>query len=285
MRLDQYVAQYWPEYSRSVWQKYIEAGYVHVNGVVETSPKKLLGEDDEVTTHVPEATDYSDHELPVIYEDGDVIVINKPSGVLTHSKGAVNEEFTVADFVKGKMSEPDDTNRPGIVHRLDRATSGVLIAAKHSAAKHHFQKQFQDRKAKKEYIAIVHGVPPQKKATISVPIGRNPKEPSQFRVDARGKEATTFVELLHTNGTLSIVSLKPHTGRTHQLRIHMNYYGVPIVGDTLYGGGNPLSSGPINRLALHARSLEITLPNKHRETFVAEPPADFQALIEEVSRG
>lgn len=278
MRLDQYVAQYWPEYSRSVWQKYIEAGYVQVNGVVETSPKKQLGEDDEVTVNIPDAPDYSDHELPVIYQDDDVIVINKPSGVLTHSKGAINDEFTVADFVRGKMTEPEDTNRPGIVHRLDRATSGVIIAAKHPEAKHHLQKQFQDRKAKKEYIAVVRGVPPQKKATISIPIGRNPKEPSQFRVDAKGKEAITFVELLHSDGMLSVVSLKPHTGRTHQLRIHMNYYGVPIVGDPIYGGGK----SPIGRLALHARSLEITLPNKHRETFVAEPPADFQKMIEDI---
>ena len=279
MRLDQYVAQYWPEYSRSVWQKYIEAGYVQVNGSVETSPKKQLGEDDEVSVHIPDAPDYSDHELPVVYEDDDVVLINKPSGVLTHSKGAVNEEFTVADFVRGKMTEPEDSNRPGIVHRLDRATSGIIIAAKHSTAKHHLQKQFQDRKAKKEYIAIVRGVPSQKKATISVPIGRNPKEPSQFRVDAKGKEAKTYVELLYTDGILSVVSLRPHTGRTHQLRIHMNYYGVPIVGDDLYGGGK----SPIGRLALHAQSLEITLPSKRRETFTAALPEDFQKVIEAIA--
>lgn len=281
MRLDQYVAQYWPEYSRSVWQKYIEAGYVQVNGAVETSPKKVLGEDDEVSVHLPEATDYSAHELPVIYEDDDVIVINKPSGVLTHSKGAVNEEFTVADFVKSRMSEPDETNRPGIVHRLDRATSGIMIAAKHSAAKHHLQKQFQDRKAKKEYIAIVRGRPKHPKASIDIPIERNPKEPSKFRVGAGGKPAHTDYEVLAHNDHFSVISLRPTTGRTHQLRVHLEYLGTPIVGDDVYDGGK----SPIGRLALHAKSLEITLPNKQRQMFVAEPPADFQARIEAIGRG
>ncbi len=248
--------------------------------MVESSPKKLLGEDDEVTVHVPEATDYSTHELPVIYEDDDVIVINKPSGVLTHSKGAVNEEFTVADFVRGKMTEPEDTNRPGIVHRLDRATSGVIIAAKHSAAKHHLQKQFQDRKAKKEYIAITRGVPKHPVAAIDLPIERNPKEPSKFRVGSNGKSAHTEYEVLAHNDRISVISLKPTTGRTHQLRVHLEYLGTPIAGDDVYGGGK----SSIGRLALHARSLEITLPGGQRQTFVAEPPTDFQAAIEAIRR-
>ncbi len=279
MRLDQYVAQYWPEYSRSVWQKYIEAGYVQVNGVVETSPKKQLGEDDEVSVHVPEETDYSAHELPIIFENDDVIVINKPSGVLTHSKGAVNEEFTVADFVRGKMTEPEDNNRPGIVHRLDRATSGVIITAKHPAAKPHLQKQFQDRKAKKEYIAITRGIPKHPKAAIDIPIERNPKEPSQFRVGASGKPAHTDYEVIAHSDRFSVISLKPTTGRTHQLRVHLEYLGTPIVGDNVYGGGK----SPIGRLALHARSLEITLPGGKRETFIAELPDDFAQVVENIS--
>ena len=275
MRLDQYVAQYWPEYSRSVWQKYIEAGYVSVNGEVEASPKKLLGEDDEVTVNVPEATDYSEHTLPVIFENDDVIVINKPSGVLTHSKGAVNEEFTVADFVRERMSEPEDTNRPGIVHRLDRATSGIIIAAKHSSAKHHLQKQFQDRKAKKEYLAITRGIPKHPAAAIDLPIERNPKEPSKFRVGASGKPAHTDYEVLGHNDRFSVFVLRPTTGRTHQLRVHLEYIGTPILGDDVYGGGK----SPIGRLALHARSLEITLPGGERKTFVAEPPEDFAKVM------
>ena len=281
MRLDQYVAQYWPEYSRAVWQKYIEAGYVSVNGEVVTSSKKTLGEDDEVTVDIPAPTDYSEHTLPVIFENDDVIVINKPSGVLTHSKGAVNEEFTVADFVRERMTEPEDTNRPGIVHRLDRATSGIIIAAKNSAAKHHLQKQFQDRKAKKEYIAITRGIPKHPKASVDIPIERNPKEPSQFRVGTNGKPAHTDYEVIAHNDRFSVISLRPTTGRTHQLRVHLEYLGTPIVGDDIYDGGK----SPIGRLALHARSLEITLPGGKRETFIAELPEDFAAAVEKISHG
>lgn len=281
MRLDQYVAQYWPEYSRSVWQKYILSGYVTINGVVETSPKKLLGEDDAVKVDIPAEPDYSAQTLPIIYENDDVIVINKPSGLLTHSKGAVNEEFTVADFMRSRMTEPEDTNRPGIVHRLDRATSGVLIAAKHPAAKHHLQKQFQDRKAKKEYLAIVRGVPKHPVAAIDLPIERNPKEPSTFRVGASGKPAHTDYETIGRNAHFAVLSLKPTTGRTHQLRVHLQYLKTPILGDEVYGGGK----SPIGRLALHARSLEITLPGGERKTFVADPPEDFAQAIEAITRG
>lgn len=278
MRLDQYVAQYWPEYSRAVWQKYIEAGYVRVNGEIVTSTKKSLGEDDEVTVSIPEATDYSEHTLPVIFENADVIVINKPSGVLTHSKGAVNEEFTVADFVRSKMTEVEDTNRPGIVHRLDRATSGVIIAAKNTAAKHHLQKQFQDRKAKKEYIAITRGIPKHPKAAIDIPIERHPKEPSKFRVGSNGKSAHTDYEVLASNDHFAVISLRPTTGRTHQLRVHMDYLGAPILGDDIYGGGK----SPIGRLGLHARSLEITLPGGHRQTFVSALPDDFARAVDNI---
>jgi len=280
MRLDQYVAQYWPEHSRSVWQCHIEAGFVTVNGAVETSPKRLLGEDDEVQAQAPEYADFSDRHLPVIFENDDVVVINKPSGVLTHSKGAINEEFTVADYVSGLMAEPEESNRPGIVHRLDRATSGVIIAAKHSVAKRHLMKQFQDRKAKKEYLAIVRGTPKHAKATIELPIERNPKKPSQFRVGASGKSATTQYEVLGSNHLYSVVRLVPTTGRTHQLRVHMSYIGTPIIGDEVYEGGK----SPMGRLGLHARALEITLPGGKRETFVAEPPAVFQKLVDEIIR-
>ena len=280
MRLDSYLAQYWPEFSRSQWQKYILAGYVQINGVVETSNKRSLGEDDEVTTHVPDRTDHSAEEIPVIFENDDVIVMNKPAGVLTHAKGAVADEFTVADFVRRHMTEPDDTNRPGIVHRLDRGTSGIIIAAKNAEAKHHLQKQFQDRKAKKEYVAIVTGHPKHDAARIELPIERNPKSPSSFRVGASGKVAITDYEVIASDPKRSILSLRPTTGRTHQLRVHMQSLGTPIVGDIVYGG----NKSPIERLCLHARSLEITIPGGERKTFVAEPPADLLAIMNEVTR-
>jgi len=281
MRLDQYVAQFWPEYSRSTWQKYIALGYVQINGTVQTSVKYTLGEDDEVTIHIPKATDYSEHTLPVLYEDDHVVVINKPAGVLTHAKGAVSEEFTVADFARGRMSEPDDTNRPGIVHRLDRDTSGIMICAKDPETKRLLQKQFQDRKAHKTYIAVVVGVPKQLQATLELPIERNPKKPAEHRVGVNGKSATTNYEVIAHNNRYSVIRLWPTTGRTHQLRVHMAYIGTPIVGDRVYGS----AKSPIDRLCLHAESLEITIPPSRRETFTAPMPDDLEILIETISHG
>ncbi|MFS8118942.1 MAG: pseudouridine synthase, partial [Microcoleus sp.] len=158
VRLDTYLAKKFPEYSRSQWRKYCDAGCALVNGLAK-APKTLLKFTDKVTIELPEAVNYDDHTLPIVYEDGDVIVINKPVGTLTHAKGAVSEEFTVADFASFRTTDGLDTNRPGIVHRLDRATSGILIIAKNTEAKRHLQKQFQDRKAKKTYLAIAHNVP------------------------------------------------------------------------------------------------------------------------------
>lgn len=278
MRLDAYMAQFWPEYSRSTWQKYIEMGLVKVNGEVVTSVRHQLGEDDEVTVSTLPVASFEENTLPVVYEDDHVIVINKPAGVLTHAKGALTEEFSVAEFVRPRMTEPDETNRPGIVHRLDRATSGVIIAAKDSQTKRLLQKQFQDRKAHKTYIAIVKGTPKHAEAKIDLPIGRNPKVPSSFRVDAKGKSAVTVYTTLASNGTYSVLKLKPQTGRTHQLRVHLTYIGCPIVGDTLYGGGK----SPIGRMCLHAAELEITIPKGQRKTFTAPVPSDMQQFIQDI---
>jgi 23S rRNA pseudouridine1911/1915/1917 synthase len=279
MRLDQYVAQFWPEYSRSTWQKYIAAGYVRVNDTIETSLKYELGEDDEVTVHIPDNPDFSDSSLPILYEDEHVLVINKPSGVLTHAKGELSDEFTVADFVRSKMAEADTTNRPGIVHRLDRDTSGVIICAKDSETKGKLQKQFQDRKAHKTYLAIVRGTPAKTSAVLDLPIERNPKKPSTHRVGVNGRHAITKYEVLASNNTYSVVRLYPETGRTHQIRVHMAYINTPIVGDRLYGS----EKSPINRLCLHAESLEITIPEGDRKTFTASPPADFQKFMDKVN--
>jgi len=268
MRLDAYLAQYWPEYSRSTWQKYIDAGYVLVNGTVEKSAKRILDEDDEVTTDIPDEPSHDAKTLPVIYQDENVIVINKPIGVLTHSKGALNDEFTVADFFKRFTTYHLDTNRPGIVHRLDRDTSGVLIGALNDETATLLQRQFAQRKTKKTYIAIVDGVPKHTEALIDVPIGRNPKSPSEFRADPNGKSAQTRYKVIETNGNRSLVELRPLTGRTHQLRVHMAHIGTPIHGDRVYGK-------PADRLYLHAAQLEITIPKGQRKIFTADAPPEF----------
>lgn len=278
MRLDKYMAEYWPEYSRSTWQQYIEMGLVQVNEVCITSVRHELGEDDAVTVMTIPVADFKGQSLPVIYEDDHVTVIDKPSGVLTHAKGSVNSEFNVAEFMRPRMKEADDSNRPGIVHRLDRATSGVIICARDMATKKLLQKQFQDRKAYKKYYAIVDNVPKEPAAMIDLPIERNPKSPSTFRVGSQGKPAQTSYQVISSNDKCSLVELKPLTGRTHQLRVHLSYIGNPIVGDFLYGG----STSPIGRLCLHASSLEITIPTSDRRTFEAPLPKDFLKFAREV---
>jgi 23S rRNA pseudouridine1911/1915/1917 synthase len=271
MRLDAYLAQYWPEYSRSTWTKYIKEGYVSVNGDVETSNKRVLGEDDEVNVNVPAAPDHDEQTLPVIYQDDNVIVINKPIGVLSHSKGALNDEFTVASFFKRFSSYNADTNRPGIVHRLDRDTSGVMIGALNDKTAKLLQKQFADRKTKKTYIAVVDGALKQPEAMIDLPIGRNPKAPSKFRVDPNGKSAQTLYRVMANGSNYSLVELRPLTGRTHQLRVHMAHLGTPIHGDKVYGKA-------ADRLYLHAATLEITIPEGQRRIFGAEVPPEFAAM-------
>lgn len=275
-RLDNILSSLYPDISRSTWQKRIKAGHVSVNGEVQTSPKFAATDADNIAIHTPDEADYSEHELPIVYIDDNVIVINKPIDVLTHSKGAMNEEFSVADFFRRYSTYNSDTNRPGIVHRLDRDTSGIMIGARNPETATMLQKQFADRKTKKTYIAIVEGELKQDEAKIELPIGRNPSAPSTFRVDAKGKAATTNYTVLDANDTQSLVELRPVTGRTHQLRVHMSYIGNPIVGDRVYGKA-------ADRLYLHAYKLEVTIPSGDRKVFDAPLPAEFKAKFPNVS--
>lgn len=276
MRLDAYLAQYWPETSRSQWARRIKTGEVLVNDIVITDVAYQLDEDDQVVPALMSAVS-APVDVPIIYQDENVVVYNKPAGMLTHAKGATADEFTLADAVRSLTRDGQETNRPGIVHRLDRQTSGIIITARTLEAKRHLQKQFQDRKAKKVYRALLRGRPAQPSARIDLPIGRNPRTPATFRVDASGKLAQTDYNVDRTGPAFSAVWLRPTTGRTHQLRVHMAYVGSPIAGDQLYGGGE----SPIDRLCLHAYSLEITLPGGHRQTFTAEVPADLAQAITE----
>ena len=186
----------------------------------------------------------------------------------------MSEEFSVASFFADKSTYHADTNRPGIVHRLDRATSGILIGAKNDEAGSLLGKQFSTRKVKKTYHAVVDGTPKEPKAVIDLPIERNPKAPSTFRVGPNGKLATTEYEVIKSSSKYSMVSLKPTTGRTHQLRVHMAYLNTPIHGDTIYGK-------QADRLYLHAKSLEITLPGGERRIFEAPVPLEFEELVSE----
>lgn len=274
-RLDKELARRYPDLSRSTIQKYIKAGYVTVNGTETMSVKTEVTEFTEIAVTPPAKKDTSDKEFPIIYIDDNVIVINKPIGVLTHSKGVMNDEFTVADFFRRYTTNALETNRPGIVHRLDRDTSGVIIGARNDETAQMLKKQFSDRTVKKTYSAVVVGVPKLSKALIDLPIGRNPSAPSTFRVDAKGKPAQTSYKVTSSNGVYSLVELFPKTGRTHQLRVHMNYIGTPIAGDRVYGTQKSAS-----RLCLHAHQLEITIPHSDRKVFTAKEPPEFKEMVQ-----
>lgn len=273
-RLDSFVAARMPRVSRAFIQKLCDMGKVQVNGVESRPGYKLkTGDLVRVDYDTRQLDEVPSIDLPILYEDEDCLVIDKPVGVLTHSRGAFNEEATVASFLRGYLQDMDGT-RAGIVHRLDRATSGVIIGAKNQAALSWLQKQFSQRKAKKTYRAIVQGSMREPEAVIDMPIERNPKAPATFRVGANGKSAVTHYKVLQEANGLSLLELKPTTGRTHQLRVHLAQLGHPIVGDVLYGGK------PNERLLLHAYELEITLPSRQRRTFTSPLPAVFASTME-----
>lgn len=271
-RLDQALVEQFGDESRSTYQKRITRGEVLVNGEVQASTKYAVKATDTITLNTPDVA-YDTPDIEVLYEDDDVLVINKPVGLLTHAKGAMVEEFTASDLVKPKTSYKSDTNRPGIVHRLDRATSGVLLMVKNDDAAALIAKQFTNRTTKKEYAAVVSGIPEPARAKIYLPIGRNPNMPSTFRVDAGGKSAETVYEVVESSSTRSLVTLKPRTGRTHQLRVHMAYLGTPILGDNVYG------TEIASRMYLHAHKLEVTLPGGVRKVFEAPVPAEFHEAL------
>lgn len=273
-RLDQYVVGQLPDISRAFAAKLIEQGFVRVNDLAQLKPGYRLRASDHIDIDYTVANRIKPPriDIPILYEDDDCIVINKPIGLLSHSKGAFNPEATVASWLASFWQGPA-SERAGIVHRLDRATSGVMICAKTPEAQRWLQKQFSQRKVKKVYIAIVEGTFTHPEAIIDMPIERYPKKPQTFRVGANGKAATTTYKVLQTTSTQSLVELRPTTGRTHQLRVHLAHIKHPIVGDTFYHGH------PAERLFLHAKSLEITLPNRQRQVFTAPLPKEFKRRL------
>lgn len=274
-RLDQYVVRQIPAFSRSFATRIIEEGNVSVNDKPQLKAGYKVRPSDKIKITYDEAAQelIPDIELPVLYEDDDCVVINKPVGLLTHSKGTFNPEATVSTWLRSRMRAMSG-ERAGIVHRLDRATSGVMICAKTPEALGWLQKQFSQRKTKKSYAAVVSGVMNEPAAIIDMPIERNPKKPQTFRVGNNGKPALTAYKVVKTNGNRSLLELKPTTGRTHQLRVHLAQLKHPIIGDTFYGGQSA------ERLFLHAHSLEITLPSRERKTFEVPVPKQFEELAQ-----
>lgn len=273
-RLDIYLAQKIDDLNRSTIKKLIDESKIIVNNQVQKSGYRLkYGDTIQIDEDITKKEEIPLINLKIIYEDEDCIVIDKPLGVLAHSKGSFNNEATVASFLSAKISDIPESNRAGIVHRLDRATSGVMICAKNIESQKWLQKQFSQRKVKKTYYAVTGGHPKIDSAIIDMPIERNPKKPQTFRVGPNGKTAKTTYKVIKNNDKYSLIELTPETGRTHQLRVHLEHIKCPIVGDILYGGESA------SRLYLHANKLELTLPSKQRVSFESKVPNQFMEMV------
>lgn len=259
-RLDHLMVGIFKSYNRSTLQRFIEEGFVKVDGEVVKKPNQKFEKGVKIELNVPEKLKNADVKPRTIYEDENVLVVEKPAGLLSEAKGEYCPERTLADF--------------GLIcHRLDRDTSGVMILAKNEATQKFLKKQFQDRRVHKTYVAVVEGHLKLPAARIDLPMIRDKKRPTTFRIDPNGKEAETFYRVLRENAEFSLVELKPTSGRTHQLRVHMKYLGHPIVGDPVYEGK------PGKRLYLHAKELEITLPGGERRVFRSEIPREFNDVV------
>lgn len=272
-RLDIIVAER-TETSRSYAAKLIEDGKVSLSGEILNKPSKKVSSAAKLKIDFNKNVKYAQLKLNVIYEDIDCLVVDKPSGVLTHSKGAFNPEATLASWLQEQSSLLDkDDQRSGIVHRLDRGTSGVILLAKNDKARKFFQKQFSGRTVKKTYVALVRGKVEPDEAIIDIPIVRNAADPKRFKVSLKGKPAQTHYKVFKTftykKEKYTLLELAPKTGRTHQIRLHLKHIKAPIVGDDFYRGA------AADRLYLHATKLEITLPDSSRKEFNSPLPKDF----------
>lgn len=260
IRLDILMKEIYKSYNRSTLQKFIENGFVTVNKELVTKPNAKFPRGVKIGLKVPEIVKNTDLIPKTVYEDENVLVVDKPAGLLSEFKGEYCPEATLAKYGL-------------IVHRLDRDTSGVIILAKNEETQSMLRRQFQDRKTHKTYYAVIQGRPKLDEARIDLPMMRDMKRPTTFRVDPNGKPAETFYKVLKTDGKHSLVELRPTTGRTHQLRVHMKYIGHPILGDPVYG------EEKADRLYLHAGKLEITLPGGIRKVFEVKMPENFNDVF------
>jgi 23S rRNA pseudouridine1911/1915/1917 synthase len=279
-RLDMILLGLFPSVSRSFIRKVCDDNHVYVNGTPQKAGYKMkVGDSIDVKYDFANIGVVEDIDIPILYEDNHVVVVDKPSGVLSHALSKFHTEPSVASFLRShqaknrKDTEADPNIRFGIVHRLDRHTSGVMICAKSQLAMKHLQKQFAERKTKKTYHAVVMPPPKSSKATIDIPIARNPKAPATFRGDINGKSAQTQYRVISYSASSALLELLPYTGRTHQLRVHMRYIDSPIVGDVLYGGS------VFERLLLHASSLQISLPGDIDRVFESKVPKIFEEFV------
>lgn len=299
LRLDVYLAAVVEDASRSFLQKLIKDGRVMVNGDVAFRSSRQVVPGDTVVLELPpppeERPAAEDIPLVVVYEDADVIVVDKPSGMVVHPAPG----HASGTLVNALMYHcPDmgcpggEMHRPGIVHRIDRYTSGLLVAAKSARAFLGLAQQVRDHAFDRRYLAIVRGEFKEDRGRINVPVGRSLTDPSRMSVTGvRGREAVTRFETLERYGVASLVGLVLETGRTHQIRVHLRYAGRPVLGDPVYGVTDfhrweiaphvRDALGALDGQALHAERLGFQHPvTQEALAFTADPPADFQRALD-----
>ena len=286
-RLDSYIAEEKIELSRTTVQRLIEENKILVNGKKTKSSYKVE-EGDKISIDVPEAeeTQLKAQNIPVqvVYEDNDIIVVNKPKGMVVHP-AVGNPDGTLVNAVlaicKESLSGVGGKLRPGIVHRLDKDTSGLLIIAKNDLAHNNMSKQIQDRKVTKKYIALVRGNVGDDSATIDMPIARSTKDRKKMAVDPKGKNAITHFKVSERFGKYTLLEIKIDTGRTHQIRVHMSYIGHPVVGDMVYSNGK--NEFKVEGQMLHAKSLEFDHPITGKKLYLEAPiPEYFENIIKQL---
>lgn len=282
-RIDKYLAEHIKEASRSQIQEWIKEELVLVNGE-EVKANYKLQENDviEVDVPEPEEIDAQPENIPleIVYQDKDVVVVNKPQGMVVHP-GAGHKSGTLVNALLYHITDLSGINgkiRPGIVHRIDKDTSGLLMVAKNDPAHEYLATQLHDKKAKREYIALVHGIISHEKGTIDAPIGRDKSNRKKFAVVDKGKPSVTHFKVLERFDAYTLVKLQLETGRTHQIRVHMDYIGFPLAGDPLYGPRKTLEG---NGQFLHAKSLGFTHPSTEEEKFFeVDVPPNFKETID-----
>lgn len=275
--------------SRTMVKKLLDEEKILVNNKLQkASYKPEIG--DILTIDIPKPKEIKleaqDIPVPVVYEDNDIIVVNKPKGMVVHPANG-NPDGTLVNAIlamcKDSLSGIGGEIRPGIVHRLDKDTSGLLIVAKNDLAHMNMSKQIQERKVTKKYIALVKGNVPEDEATIHMPIARSTKDRKKMAVDAKGKDAITHFKVLKRYGKYTLLELKIDTGRTHQIRVHMSYIGHPVVGDMVYSNGK--NEFGVEGQMLHAKSLEFKHPVTNKEMHLeAELPEYFKKVLAKLDR-
>ena len=289
-RLDLFLVRRLPDLSRSYAQRLIADGQVTVDGTARKANYKLRGGEEIVCTMPPaEEIEICAEDIPldILYEDADIIVVNKARGMVVHPAAGIYTGTLVNALLWHchDLSGINGALRPGIVHRLDKDTSGVMVAAKNDMAHHYLARQIRDKDARREYRAIVHGNIVPRAGVITGDIGRHPTDRKKMAiVRENGKPATTHFEVLERFGSYTYVSCRLETGRTHQIRVHMTSIGHPLVGDPKYTAKkNPFA---IVGQALHSLTLSLTHPRTGTEmTFTAPLPADMEEILHTLHSG